>query len=189
MDHPPHPVRRRALDGTFERMLRAAQAHSGEAGDIQWLVSVGSTIVRAHQHAVRARAGARPARRLPSVTALPADDRLAMRAPRLPPGLARTHAEAAALREESATRLGCRVCWPGPGPAAASGSARRSTTCPPSTNASPWDCGPCWTGDDEPGPSSGRRGGQGTGASAHGVVDAAASGHPAGSRAHVRLRP
>ncbi|MGW1653351.1 hypothetical protein [Streptomyces atratus] len=51
MDRPPHPVRRRALDGTFERMVRAAQAHAGEAGDIQWLVSVGSTIVRAHQHA------------------------------------------------------------------------------------------------------------------------------------------
>ncbi|WP_405690224.1 hypothetical protein [Streptomyces sp. NBC_00057] len=49
------------------------------------------------------------------MTALPVDDRLAMRALRLPPGLARTHAEAAALREEIATRLDCRVLtWPWP---------------------------------------------------------------------------
>ncbi|MGW1506671.1 IS5 family transposase [Streptomyces mirabilis] len=50
--------RRWALDGTFERMLRAAQAHADAAGDIDWLVSVDSTIVRAHQHAAGARKGA-----------------------------------------------------------------------------------------------------------------------------------
>ncbi|MFJ1969227.1 IS5 family transposase [Streptomyces sp. NPDC087903] len=49
--------RRWALDGTFERMLRAAQAHADAAGDIDWLVSVDSTIVRAHQHAAGARKG------------------------------------------------------------------------------------------------------------------------------------
>ncbi|WP_257155584.1 IS5 family transposase [Streptomyces sp. Ru87] len=43
--------RRWAKDGTFERMLRAAQAKAEAAGDIEWLVSVDSTIVRAHQHA------------------------------------------------------------------------------------------------------------------------------------------
>nr|WP_240512507.1 IS5 family transposase [Streptomyces griseoruber] len=43
--------RRWAADGTFERMLRAAQAQADAAGDIDWLVSVDSTIVRAHQHA------------------------------------------------------------------------------------------------------------------------------------------
>lgn len=43
--------RRWALDGTFERMLRAAQARADAAGDIDWLVSVDSTVVRAHQHA------------------------------------------------------------------------------------------------------------------------------------------
>ncbi|MEV7978991.1 transposase [Streptomyces sp. NPDC086519] len=33
--------RRWALDGTFERMLRAARAHEDEAGDVAWLVPVG----------------------------------------------------------------------------------------------------------------------------------------------------
>ncbi len=49
--------RRWALDGTFERMLRAAQARADAAGDIEWLVSVDSTVVRAHQHAAGARKG------------------------------------------------------------------------------------------------------------------------------------
>ncbi|RAJ71194.1 putative transposase of IS4/5 family DUF4096 [Streptomyces sp. Amel2xB2] len=44
--------RRWAGDGTFERMLRAAQARADAAGDLEWLVSVDSTVVRAHQHAV-----------------------------------------------------------------------------------------------------------------------------------------
>ncbi|MFD6729439.1 MULTISPECIES: IS5 family transposase [Actinomycetes] len=51
--------RRWALDGTFERMLRAAQARADAAGDIEWLVSVDSTVVRAHQHAAGARKGGR----------------------------------------------------------------------------------------------------------------------------------
>jgi transposase len=49
--------RRWALDGTFDRMLRAVQARADEAGDIDWLVSVASTVVRAHRHAARARNG------------------------------------------------------------------------------------------------------------------------------------
>ncbi len=49
--------RRWAKDGTFERMLRAAQARADAAGDIEWLVAVDSTIVRAHQHAAGARKG------------------------------------------------------------------------------------------------------------------------------------
>jgi len=49
--------RRWALDGTFDRMLRAAQAQADAAGDIDWLVSVDSTVVRAHQHAAGARKG------------------------------------------------------------------------------------------------------------------------------------
>nr|WP_234010749.1 IS5 family transposase [Streptomyces sp. SPB074] len=49
--------RRWAMDGTFERMLRAAQAKADAAGDIEWLVSVDSTVVRAHQHAAGARKG------------------------------------------------------------------------------------------------------------------------------------
>ncbi|GAA3353023.1 hypothetical protein GCM10017744_004520 [Streptomyces antimycoticus] len=62
--------RRWAKDGTFERMLRAAQARADAAGDIEWLVSVDSTIVRAHQHAAGARKGGfapgtRPVQRRP----------------------------------------------------------------------------------------------------------------------------
>ncbi|WP_436850260.1 IS5 family transposase [Streptomyces monashensis] len=51
--------RRWALDGTFERMLQAAQARADAAGEVDWLVSVDSTIVRAHQHAAGARKGGR----------------------------------------------------------------------------------------------------------------------------------
>ncbi|MFD8844396.1 IS5 family transposase [Streptomyces pseudogriseolus] len=56
--------RRWAKDGTFERMLRAAQARADAAGDIEWLVSVDSTIVRAHQHAAGARKGGSASRGL-----------------------------------------------------------------------------------------------------------------------------
>ncbi|MFE6159582.1 IS5 family transposase [Streptomyces sp. NPDC056486] len=47
--------RRWALDGTSERMLEAAQARADTAGEIDWLVSVDSTVVRARQHAAGAR--------------------------------------------------------------------------------------------------------------------------------------
>ena len=50
--------RRWAADGTFDRMLQTAQARADAAGDIDWLVSVDSSIVRAHQHAAGARKGA-----------------------------------------------------------------------------------------------------------------------------------
>ncbi|UKY48333.1 transposase [Streptomyces inhibens] len=46
-----------ALNGTFERMLRAVQARADAACDIDWLVSVDSTVVRVHQHAAGARKG------------------------------------------------------------------------------------------------------------------------------------
>ncbi|MFB8243307.1 IS5 family transposase [Kitasatospora purpeofusca] len=49
--------RRWALDGTFSRMLRAIQAEKDAAGDIDWLVSVDSTVVRAHQHATGGKRG------------------------------------------------------------------------------------------------------------------------------------
>lgn len=55
--------RRWAGDGTFERMLQAAQANADASGDIEWLVSVDSSIVRAHQHAAGARKGGFEARR------------------------------------------------------------------------------------------------------------------------------
>lgn len=47
--------RRWALDGTFMRMLATVQAEKDGAGDIDWLVSVDSTVARAHQHAAGAR--------------------------------------------------------------------------------------------------------------------------------------
>ncbi|CAM5444410.1 IS5 family transposase [Streptomyces purpurascens] len=43
--------RRYALDGVFARALQHIQAEADEAGDIDWLVQIDSTIVRAHQHA------------------------------------------------------------------------------------------------------------------------------------------
>ncbi len=43
-----------ATDGTWDRVLAAAQADAQEAGDIDWNVSVDSTIARAHQHSATA---------------------------------------------------------------------------------------------------------------------------------------
>ncbi|MFI1465607.1 IS5 family transposase [Nocardia carnea] len=47
--------RRWQRDGTWESMLTALQAHADAAGEIEWTVSVDSTIARAHQHAAGAR--------------------------------------------------------------------------------------------------------------------------------------
>ena len=49
--------RRWALNGTFNKMLAAAHAQADANADIDWLVSVDSTIVRAHQHAAGAKGG------------------------------------------------------------------------------------------------------------------------------------
>jgi transposase len=54
--------RRWAGDGTFDRMLQAAQARADAAGALDWLVSVDSSIVRAHQSAAGARKGGAPSR-------------------------------------------------------------------------------------------------------------------------------
>ncbi|BCL25094.1 transposase [Streptomyces tuirus] len=43
--------RRYALDGVFTQALQQIQARADAAGDIDWLVQIDSTIVRAHQHA------------------------------------------------------------------------------------------------------------------------------------------
>ncbi|WP_446463231.1 IS5 family transposase [Streptomyces sp. BRA346] len=43
--------RRYALDGVFTRALQEMQARADAIGDIDWLVQIDSTIVRAHQHA------------------------------------------------------------------------------------------------------------------------------------------
>ncbi|MFJ6698358.1 aminotransferase class V-fold PLP-dependent enzyme [Streptomyces sp. NPDC091272] len=76
------------------------------------LAELGSSRVREYNSALAAH-GAALLARLPGVRALPSDERLPMRSLRLPPGFARTRAEAAALREEIADRLGFRVLiWP-----------------------------------------------------------------------------
>ncbi|MFJ8043700.1 IS5 family transposase [Kitasatospora sp. NPDC096147] len=45
-----------ALDGTWEKVFTALLAQADADGDLDWVVAVDSTVVRAHQHA----AGARP---------------------------------------------------------------------------------------------------------------------------------
>jgi transposase len=52
-------------DGTWAKLLRHVQQHSDAVGEVDWEVSVDSTIVRAHQHAAgaRKRGGRRPPRR------------------------------------------------------------------------------------------------------------------------------
>jgi transposase len=42
-------------DGTWDRLLADAQTKSDAVGEVEWLVSVDSTIARAHQHAAGAR--------------------------------------------------------------------------------------------------------------------------------------
>ncbi len=43
--------RRYALDGVFTGALQRIQARADAAGNIDWLVQIDSTTVRAHQHA------------------------------------------------------------------------------------------------------------------------------------------
>ncbi|MFF8835418.1 aminotransferase class V-fold PLP-dependent enzyme [Streptomyces sp. NPDC015130] len=79
------------------------------------IARLGADRVRAH-NAELVRHGAELLRGIPGVTPLPYGEGLAMRSLRLPTGLARTKQEAAALREEIAARLGCRVLvWDRPG--------------------------------------------------------------------------
>lgn len=42
-------------DGTWERLLRAVQAEGDAAHELDWVASVDSSVVRAHQHAAGAR--------------------------------------------------------------------------------------------------------------------------------------
>ncbi|MGW6737569.1 hypothetical protein [Streptomyces sp. NPDC055013] len=44
-----------AVDGTRERVYTALMVHTDAAEDLNWVVSVDSTSVRAHQHAAGAR--------------------------------------------------------------------------------------------------------------------------------------
>ncbi|MCX4648088.1 MULTISPECIES: transposase [unclassified Streptomyces] len=44
-----------AIDGTWERAFTVLIAQADAEGDVNWAVSVDSTVVRAHQHAAGAR--------------------------------------------------------------------------------------------------------------------------------------
>lgn len=50
-----------SADGTWKRLLQQVQAAADVAGEIDWDISVDSTVVRAHQHAAGARTGPPPA--------------------------------------------------------------------------------------------------------------------------------
>ena len=50
-----------SADGTWERVPRQVQAEADAAGEIDWDISVDSTVVRAHQHAAGARTDPPPA--------------------------------------------------------------------------------------------------------------------------------
>ncbi|MFB7675844.1 IS5 family transposase [Kitasatospora purpeofusca] len=75
-----------SADGTWEPLLQRVQAEADAAGDIDWGVSVDSTIVRAHQHAAGARTQPPPA--LDPKGAGPGEhqDENAVAEPRRPPG-------------------------------------------------------------------------------------------------------
>jgi transposase len=44
-----------SVDGTWKRLLQQVQAEADAVGEIDWDISVDSTVVRAHQHAAGAR--------------------------------------------------------------------------------------------------------------------------------------
>ncbi|WP_439794851.1 IS5 family transposase [Streptomyces agglomeratus] len=50
-----------SADGTWERLLQQVQASADAGGEIDWDISVDSTVVRAHQHAAGARTDPPPA--------------------------------------------------------------------------------------------------------------------------------
>ncbi len=50
-----------SADGTWQRLLQRVQATAGADGEIDWDISVDSTIVRAHRHAAGARTEPPPA--------------------------------------------------------------------------------------------------------------------------------
>lgn len=64
-------LRKWAADGTWERVFTALLAQADAEGDLDWVVSVDSTIVRAHQHAAGAR---QKGPRTASPPTMPSDD-------------------------------------------------------------------------------------------------------------------
>jgi transposase len=53
-------LNRWSADGTWERLVQAVQATADAAGELDWVTSVDSTVVRAHQHAAGARSRVEP---------------------------------------------------------------------------------------------------------------------------------
>ncbi len=47
-----------AVDGTWDRVLSALQAQADAEGDVDWRISVDSTVARVHQHGATARRSA-----------------------------------------------------------------------------------------------------------------------------------
>ncbi|MFJ4869494.1 IS5 family transposase [Streptomyces sp. NPDC088757] len=74
-----------SADGTWERLLQQVQAAVDAAGEIDWDISVDSTIVRAHQHAAGAHRSA-PCARLKGGRRGGTPGRDAVAEPRRPPG-------------------------------------------------------------------------------------------------------
>ncbi len=69
-------LRNWAIDGTRERVFTALPAQADKERDLDWVVSVDSTIVRAHQNAAGARQkGPRPTSPATTPSAAPAADR------------------------------------------------------------------------------------------------------------------
>jgi transposase len=50
------------FDGTWEKVLAAAQVKDDSVGAVEWMVSIDSTVARAHQHAAGARKRGAPDR-------------------------------------------------------------------------------------------------------------------------------
>jgi len=48
-------LRKWTTDGTWERLLDEVVVKDDSIGEVQWVISVDSTVVRAHQHAAGAR--------------------------------------------------------------------------------------------------------------------------------------
>ncbi len=55
-----------AVDGTWDRVLTALQAQADAEGDLDWRVSIDSTVARVHQHGATARRPVGPSGRYSS---------------------------------------------------------------------------------------------------------------------------
>ncbi|MFB9485530.1 IS5 family transposase [Streptomyces filamentosus] len=75
-----------SADGTWERLLQQVQAEADAAGEIDWDISVDSTIVRAHQHAAGARTDPPPPPSFKRGRAGRTPERDAVAESRCPPG-------------------------------------------------------------------------------------------------------